>query len=113
MIQATVHYDESQRIDSFQITGHADSGEYGQDIVCAAVSVLAITTVNGLQRVAQIPIDVENRNQAGGFLEVHLPPKLEATTELKGQAILQSFADGLRDVATNYTDFVTYHKVTN
>jgi len=110
MIQATIHHG-SERIDSFQITGHADSGEYGQDIVCAAVSVLAITTVNGLQRIAKIPIDVENRDQEGGYLEVHLPPKLEATTELKGQTLLQSFADGLRDVATNYADYIEFAEI--
>ncbi|MCF7523498.1 ribosomal-processing cysteine protease Prp [Levilactobacillus brevis] len=33
MIHATFHHG-TNRIDSFQITGHADSGEYGQDIVC-------------------------------------------------------------------------------
>ncbi|MCH4123467.1 MAG: ribosomal-processing cysteine protease Prp [Levilactobacillus sp.] len=110
MIHATIHYG-AKRINSFQITGHADSGEYGQDIVCAAVSVLAITTVNGLQRVAKIPVSVDNRDQAGGFLEVHLPPKLEASTELKGQTLLQSFADGLRDVATNYADFVEFAEI--
>ncbi|MFD1550013.1 ribosomal-processing cysteine protease Prp [Levilactobacillus fuyuanensis] len=107
MIHATFHHG-ANRIDSFQITGHADSGEYGQDIVCAAVSVLAITTVNSLQRIAKIPVQVDNRDQEGGFLEVHLPPKLEATAELKGQTLLQSFADGLRDVATNYADFIKF-----
>ncbi|MDT6980821.1 ribosomal-processing cysteine protease Prp [Levilactobacillus zymae] len=112
MIHATIHHG-SDRINSFQITGHADSGEYGQDIVCAAVSVLAITTVNGLQRVAKIPVTVDNRDQAGGFLEVTLPPKLEAPAELKGQTLLQSFADGLRDVATNYADFVEVNEVSD
>ncbi|WP_125546166.1 ribosomal-processing cysteine protease Prp [Levilactobacillus lindianensis] len=110
MIHATFHHG-TNRINSFQITGHADSGEYGQDIVCAAVSVLAISTVNGLQRVASIPVQVDNRDQAGGFLEVTLPPKLEATTELKGQTLLQSFEDGLKDVAENYADFVKFAQI--
>ncbi|KRO04340.1 ribosomal protein [Levilactobacillus paucivorans] len=110
MIHATFHHG-TNRINSFQITGHADSGEYGQDIVCAAVSVLAISTVNGLQRVASIPVQVDNRDQAGGFLEVTLPPKLEATAELKGQTLLQSFEDGLKDVAENYADFVKFAQI--
>ncbi|MSE22463.1 ribosomal-processing cysteine protease Prp, partial [Lactobacillus parabuchneri] len=47
MIQATIkHY--RGHVSGFTITGHADAGEYGQDIVCSAVSVLSITTVNGL-----------------------------------------------------------------
>lgn len=46
-------------INSFELTGHADAGEYGNDIVCAAVSVLAISTVNGLQQLAKADLLVK------------------------------------------------------
>lgn len=59
MIKATInHY--HHHVSSFTITGHADAGEYGQDIVCSAVSVLSITTVNGLQEVAGMDVDVDS-----------------------------------------------------
>ncbi len=44
MIRAQFTLDSNQRITSFKMTGHADSGPYGQDIVCAAVSALSIST---------------------------------------------------------------------
>ena len=37
MIKAIFHRDEHGDIVSFELTGHADAGKTGQDIVCAAV----------------------------------------------------------------------------
>ena len=34
----------------FKLEGHAGSGEYGKDIVCAAISILSINTVNSLEK---------------------------------------------------------------
>lgn len=34
--------------DSIEVSGHASFAEYGKDIVCAAVSSIVITTVNGI-----------------------------------------------------------------
>ena len=56
MIRAQFTLDSNQRITSFKMTGHADSGPYGQDIVCAAVSALSISTVNGLEQVVHTKI---------------------------------------------------------
>ena len=46
MIKGTFKRNDSGRIKTFELTGHADAGEYGSDIVCAAVSALTINTVN-------------------------------------------------------------------
>ena len=35
-------------VDSITISGHAKYAEHGKDIVCAAVSSMVITTVNGI-----------------------------------------------------------------
>lgn len=72
MIQATIkHY--RGHVSGFTITGHADAGEYGQDIVCSAVSVLSITTVNGLQEVVGLDVDVDSDDKNGGYLSVDVP----------------------------------------
>ena len=38
------------KIREISISGHADYDEYGNDIVCAAVSSTVITTVNGIMK---------------------------------------------------------------
>ena len=45
MIKGTFKRNDSGRIVSFELTGHAQAGEYGKDIVCAAASALAISAV--------------------------------------------------------------------
>lgn len=42
------------------ISGHANSAEYGKDIVCASVSSIIYTTVNALKRINEKSIDFED-----------------------------------------------------
>ena len=48
MIQATFIRHKGN-LESVELIGHAGSGEYGFDIVCAAVSTLSINLVNSLE----------------------------------------------------------------
>lgn len=47
----------------FEITGHADSADYGEDIVCSAVSSTAIMTANTITEV--IGLDADARTEDG------------------------------------------------
>lgn len=105
MIRATIEH-LNNHINGFEICGHADAGEYGQDIVCSAVSVLCISTVNGLQEVAGIEIEVDSDDKNGGFLAVKVPVINDNTQRLQADAILQTFENGMLDVTTNYSEFI-------
>ncbi len=48
--------------------GHAGYAEEGQDIVCAAVSALIITTVNSLEKFTDDKFDVQEKD---GFVSIH------------------------------------------
>lgn len=41
-----VKYDSKTKV--FEMTGHANAGDYGSDPVCAAASSIAITSFNGI-----------------------------------------------------------------
>ncbi len=43
-----VYYDESKKV--FEMTGHANAGDAGTDIVCAAASSIAITSLRGMDK---------------------------------------------------------------
>lgn len=49
MIKITFYTKKDQYV-GFAVSGHAMYGEYGEDIVCAAVSALAINTVNSIEK---------------------------------------------------------------
>ncbi|WP_172189807.1 ribosomal-processing cysteine protease Prp [Lentilactobacillus kribbianus] len=105
MIKARITHNQNQIVE-FIITGHADAGEYGQDIVCAAVSVLSISTVNGLQEVAKITPEVVSDDENGGYLQVKIPLITDNNKYLEVNAILQTFENGLLDVTTNYSNYI-------
>ena len=43
------------------ISGHANSAEYGKDIVCASVSSIIYTTINALKKIQEESIEVEDK----------------------------------------------------
>ena len=54
--------------EEFISKGHAGYAEAGQDIVCAAVSALIITTVNSLEKFTDDKFDVQEKD---GFVSIH------------------------------------------
>jgi len=50
MVNATFVKDSKDNIIEFRILGHAGFAEHGSDIVCAAVSVLALNTINSIEK---------------------------------------------------------------
>ena len=50
MIDVTLFQNDSGDYVGFRMTGHAEYAEYGSDIVCAAVSVLVINTINSVEK---------------------------------------------------------------
>lgn len=106
-----IHAHIAQRdgmITGFEISGHADSGAYGQDIVCAAVSVLAINTLNSLEKLLQMKLDLVSNEAEGGYLKLTLAKKDQQ--DPKAQLLLESFKLGLTDVAQSYQEYITVDK---
>ncbi len=50
MIQILVTRNEHGHVSAFEISGHAESGPYGHDLVCAAVSAVSFGSVNAVMQ---------------------------------------------------------------
>ncbi len=59
MTKVTIHKNRSGDYLGFTCEGHAGYAKRGEDIVCAAISVLVINTVNSLEELTKEPIQVE------------------------------------------------------
>lgn len=101
MIKASFKY-QGQEINGFVLSGHAGSGIYGEDIVCAAVSALAINTVNSLQRLVNAHLKVQQDETNGGYLDVTVVESDQAAVQL----LLASLRLGLLDIATSYKKYL-------
>ncbi|AYW48165.1 ribosomal-processing cysteine protease Prp [Tetragenococcus osmophilus] len=106
MIKGTFKRDDSGRINSYKITGHADTGEYGYDIVCAAVSVLAINAVNGIDSLAGVQPTVNSDEENGGYLYVELPPTNTQEQSNIIQILLENLLLGMQSIQEQYSDYV-------
>lgn len=85
-------------ITGFEFTGHADYAEEGSDIICSAVSVLAINTVNSIEVFTEDNIEVEEpEEEEGGYLKFSVPAPSEKTALL-----FQSLELGIRSVMESY-----------
>ena len=79
------------------VEGHAKFGSYGKDIVCAAVSVLTLNTVNSIEALTENVMSVREGGK-GGALEVDFPEGLDE----KGKLLMDALVMGIRDVEQQY-----------
>ena len=96
MITVTVSKKNNSYI-SFVSEGHAGYAEAGQDIVCAAVSALIITTVNSLEEFTDDKFDVQEKD---GFVSIHFRNDLSE----RGMLLMDSLLLGLTEIAGSYNN---------
>lgn len=58
MIKVEIVY-SNKNLASLKVKGHANSNEYGKDLVCAAVSAVTIGALNALEDDSKFEIEVE------------------------------------------------------
>ena len=102
MIKASFSITPDHQTVAFKLTGHADAGDYGHDIVCAAVSVLSISTVNGLTKVVHSTPKIDKNDTEGGYLKV-----TQIATGHDAQILMNTFLNAMEDIQEQYPDFVS------
>ena len=84
------------RLAGYQVDGHSGFDKAGQDIVCAALSMLAITCANGLESLGG---HKPHTSQKDGHLRVTVSQdKLDDRTDI----IFGLFELGVKDLARQY-----------
>ncbi len=109
MIYAHFETNDEQFI-KFTLSGHAESGPYGHDLVCAAVSALTIGTANNLSRIASIEPEIDANEEEGGFLEVVLPQVDDRTHHETAQVLFANLYFSLLDMQEEYGEFLSVSK---
>ena len=83
--------------EEFISKGHAGYVEAGQDIVCAAVSVLVINTVNSLETFTDDQFEVQEDD---GYVSFHFRNDLSE----RGMLLMDSLLLGLTEIAGSYNN---------
>ena len=103
MIHITIFENEKNECIGFQTEGHAGYAESGEDIVCAAASVLVLNTMNAIEAFASDEYSVM-ADEDTGMISYHLTknPSKEAGLLLSSMILgLQNMVDD-----ENYAEYI-------
>ena len=101
MTKVTIYKNDMNECVGFRAYGHAGYYEEGQDIVCAAISVLTINTINSIEAFTEEEFHTAS-NEEEGFIECRVSnkPTKEATL------LLNSMILGLESMAEEYDNYI-------
>lgn len=102
-----VLYEEAGILTAFEIGGHANSGPYGFDLVCAGVSAVSFGCVNAVMELCSTDLHID-QGADGGYLYVKLPKSMYMTKE--AQLILKTMVVSLQTIEREYEQFIQIKK---
>ena len=85
----------------YSADGHSGSAEEGADIVCAAISALTQSTLNGLKNVLKAPV-MFDQDDGGAFMEAMLTPEADSEQVQQAQLLLVTLVEGLQAIQREY-----------
>jgi Predicted ribosomal protein len=97
MIIISINKNAEGICNGFRVEGHAGYADEGQDIVCAAVSVLVINTINSIEQFTKDRFHLETKEETG-YIELKMISSISNDTKL----LLNSLILGLQGIEENY-----------
>ena len=98
MTKITFHTTKTGEYRGFTCEGHAGYAEYGQDIVCASISVLVINTINSLEEITGERMEVSADDEAGIIRCSFVNQSLKDTSKV----LMDSLVLGLTQIEKQY-----------
>ena len=98
MTQITFHKTTAGEYKGFTCDGHAGFADYGKDIVCAAISVLVINTINSLEQITGEQMQVDTDERSGMIRCRFVNQPLKDTSK----ALMNSLVLGLTQIEKQY-----------
>jgi len=97
MIRVTIFRDSENNYIGFKLAGHAGYADRGQDIICAAASVLSLNTVNSIGKLTE-------DNYLGESDEEHGILKFKFTDKIspESRVLMKSFVLGMETIQKEY-----------
>ncbi|MBQ6078138.1 MAG: ribosomal-processing cysteine protease Prp [Clostridia bacterium] len=98
MITVTVYRENGNPV-GFDVSGHANMGEYGEDLVCAAVSAVVQTAILGITDVCRIQAGVSIEE---GKTTCILPKDASQDAIDRAAIVFNTMLSGLKSIQASY-----------
>ncbi|MCU9534355.1 ribosomal-processing cysteine protease Prp [Streptococcus sp. CSL10205-OR2] len=113
MIKATISKLSNGDPVNIKIMGHAASGEYGHDVMCAAVSTLSVNLINSLEHLAAYIPKYRINDITGGEMIIDFS-NLDTTSNKEIiQLLFESFLLGMTKLSEDSPEYVKTSVMTN
>ena len=97
MTRITIYRNENREVERFSCSGHAGYAEFGQDIVCASISVLVINTVNSIETFTSTAYICE-ADEESGDIDFRFTEDISPDASL----LIESMILGLKEIQNDY-----------
>lgn len=104
MIKINV-YRKNNLITAFEMSGHADSGPYGYDLVCAGVSAVSFGSINAVTSICDVDLSIDMEDS--GYLKVMITEEVSIEENERIQLIFEAMIVSLLTIENNYKEFIT------
>ncbi|MBP3888802.1 MAG: ribosomal-processing cysteine protease Prp [Cellulosilyticum sp.] len=101
MIKVTLHQKDNH-VYRIHLEGHAGYAEHGSDIVCAAVSMLTLNTLNAIEQFTDEPIKQLAYSEKKGLIDVEFPRRKSGEFEPEAELLIRTLILGLINTKEMY-----------
>ncbi|PHV71494.1 ribosomal-processing cysteine protease Prp [Sporanaerobium hydrogeniformans] len=101
MTKVTLYY-KDDLLWRFKVDGHAGFAVHGEDIVCAAISMLTINTINAISLYTKEPYTELSMDSKRGLLDIAFPNRKLGRYEEESELLLKSMVLGLKTIQETY-----------
>jgi len=105
MITVTI-FRQHDELTAIEISGHANSGPYDHDLVCAAVSAVSFGTINAILKLCDQKLHIDQAENDGGYLFVKIPSIDVKDQKDNVQLLLEAMLVSLQTIERDYGDFI-------
>lgn len=105
MINIDLYYNNQKKLCRFTLAGHAGYADYGQDIVCAAVSMIAINTINSIDLLTKETLSL-NQDEAKAYIDCSFPDISANKGSKEASLLLKSMELGLKNIEKQYGEYI-------
>ena len=105
MTKVTVYKNKQNEYVGFQAVGHAGYADAGEDVVCSAISILTINTINAIETFTDDKFSLKT-DEKRGSIEFRLKDVPSKETTL----LLDTMVLGLQSIESNeiYEDYIDF-----
>ncbi len=105
MIKVNLYHNNQGDLWHFNVSGHAEYADHGQDIVCAAVSMIVINTINSIMSFTNEPTELQEDPQ-DGLIDCIFPNIKIGQGSAEALLLLKSMTLGLQSVKQQYEQYI-------